>query len=90
MCQLTQWVARRPQQGTRAAIALPFGAAKRCPISSQGNKDGKSAQLSRLLEVAFPQAQGSLQLRSGYSRIENPDDTREAKPYFGVGIYRAF
>jgi hypothetical protein len=59
-------------------------------ITGQGNNDSKSAQLGGLFEIAFPRSQGSLQFRSGYSRIENSDGSRESRPYFGVGLYRAF
>lgn len=59
-------------------------------ITGQGNKDGRSTQVGGLFEVAYPSAKASLQFRAGYSRLTNPDDSHESKPYFGVGFYRAF
>ena len=59
-------------------------------ITEQGNSDGRSTALGGLLEFAYPGLRGSLQLRAGYSRLRNPDDSHESRPYFGVGYYQAF
>jgi hypothetical protein len=59
-------------------------------LTGQGNSDGRSIQLGGLFEIAFPSDRASLQLRAGYSRQKNPDDSHESRPYFGVGYYRAF
>lgn len=59
-------------------------------ITGQGNKDGRTDELGGLFEVAYPRENGSLQFRAGYSRLRNPDGSRESKPYFGIGAYRAF
>ena len=59
-------------------------------ITGQGNSDGRSVQVGGLFEVAYPADRASLQLRAGYSRLKNPDDSHESRPYFGVGYYRAF
>jgi hypothetical protein len=73
--------------GTDAdAIAWHVGA----ELTSQGNQDVESRQFGGVLEAAFVRAQASLALRAGYSRQENPDNSRQSDPYFGVGLYHAF
>jgi len=59
-------------------------------VTGQGNSDGHTAQIGGLFEVAFPQDRASLQLRAGYSRLRNPDGSKESHPYYGIGYYRAF
>jgi hypothetical protein len=59
-------------------------------VTGQGNSDGRSVQVGGLFEIAFPRDHASLQFRTGYSRQNNPDDSHESRPYFGVGYYRAF
>ena len=59
-------------------------------ITGQGNSDGRTAQIGGLFEVAFPADHASLQLRTGYSQLRNPDGSHESHPYFGVGYYQAF
>lgn len=59
-------------------------------LTTQGNDDGDSDQVGGVFEVAFPRSQASLQFRSGYQRITNPDGSEESNPYFGVGLYRGF
>jgi hypothetical protein len=70
----------------REATTLNVGA----ELTEQGNSDGRTTQLGGLFEVAFPHDHGSLQFRAGYSRLRNPDGSRDSKPYFGIGAYRAF
>jgi hypothetical protein len=43
-----------------------------------------------LVALEFLRAHGSLQFRAGYTWLQYPDQTVESKPYFGVGLYRAF
>lgn len=58
-------------------------------VTQQGNKDSKAAQLGALFEIAYPRSNTSLQFRSGLQRID-AGGSRSSRPYFGVGLYRAF
>ena len=56
----------------------------------QGNQDVKSRQLGGVIEAAFPNGAGSLQLRAGYSHRTNPNGSSKSEPYLGIGAYRSF
>lgn len=58
--------------------------------TKQGNDDGDAHQLGGVFEVGFPRSRASLQFRSGFQRITNPDGSEESDPYFGIGFYRGF
>ena len=66
--------------------ALALGA----ELTAQGNRDVHQLQAGALFEVGLPHAHGSLQFHSGYARLQFADASREARPYFGVGVYKAF
>jgi hypothetical protein len=70
----------------RGPVALAIGAEG----TVQGNRDAHAYQAGLLVALEFPRARGSLQFRAGYTRLQYPDQTAESKPYFGVGLYRAF
>lgn len=70
----------------KGPTALGIGA----ELTAQGNYDVRSYQAGGLIEIAFLRARGSLQLRGGYSRLEYSEAPAESKPYFGIGVYRAF
>jgi hypothetical protein len=59
-------------------------------VTGQGNHDVRQVQLGGLMEVGFLSAHSSLQFRSGYARLLFIDGSIETRPYFGIGLYRAF
>jgi hypothetical protein len=70
----------------KRSSALSLGA----EVTRQGNHDVHQFQAGVLFEVGLTHAHGSLQFRSGYARLEFADGSGETRPYFGVGLYKAF
>jgi hypothetical protein len=59
-------------------------------LTGQGNRDVRQFQLGGLMEIGVLSAHSSLQFRSGYARLQFTDRSIETRPYFGMGLYRAF
>ena len=55
----------------------------------QGDRDVRTYQGGVVLALELVRSDGSLELRSGYARLQYSDQTAESKPYFGVSFYRA-
>jgi hypothetical protein len=70
----------------RRNSAISFGA----EVTGQGNRDVRQVQLGGLMEVGFLSKHSSLQFRSGYARLQFIDRSIETRPYFGMGLYKAF
>ncbi len=70
----------------KRSSALQLGA----EVTGQGNRDVRQIQAGSVLGVAFLHAHSSLQFRSGYARLRFADSSIETRPYFGVGLYKAF
>ncbi|OLC08309.1 MAG: hypothetical protein AUH42_01815 [Gemmatimonadetes bacterium 13_1_40CM_70_11] len=77
--QLTNTQFRRP-------VALAVGVEG----TTQGDRDIRVYEAGVVLALEFVHTDGSLQVRTGYARLQYSDQTSESKPYFGVALYRAF
>ena len=56
----------------------------------QGDRDVRAYEAGVVIALEFVRTDGSLQVRTGYARLQYSDQTSESKPYFGVALYRAF
>jgi hypothetical protein len=77
--QLTNSQFRRP-------IALGVGVEG----TAQGDRDVRAYEVGMVISLEFVRSDGSLQFRAGYARWRYSDQTFASKPYWGVGLYRAF
>jgi cellulose biosynthesis protein BcsS len=78
------------RQVTNTHFQGPMAVAVGVEGTAQGNRDAHAYQAGTLIALEFLRAHGSLQLRAGYTRLQYADHAVESKPYFGVGLYRAF
>jgi hypothetical protein len=78
------------RQLTNTRFKRPVALAVGVEATGQGNHDGRAYQGGGLVALDFFRARGSLQWRAGYTRLQYPDGSVESRPYFGIGVYRAF
>ncbi len=77
--QLTNTRLRRP-------VALGIGVEG----TAQGDRDVRASEAGVVISLDFVHSDGSLQVHAGYGRWRYSDQTFASKPYWGVGLYRAF
>lgn len=78
------------RQLTNTRFQGPVALAVGVEATAQGNHDARAYQGGGLLALELLRAHGSLQSRAGYTRLQYPDGLVESRPYFGIGLYRAF
>jgi hypothetical protein len=59
-------------------------------LTAQGNREIRAYQAGGLFEIMFLRARGSIQLRAGYAQERYPSGLRFDRPYFSIGLYKAF
>jgi len=78
------------RQLTNTQFQRPVALAVGVEGTTQGDRDVRAYEAGVVLALEFVHTDGSLQVRTGYVRLQYSDQTSESKPYFGVALYRAF
>jgi len=78
------------RQVTNTRLRQPIALGVGVEGTAQGDRDVRAYAAGMVISLEFVHSDGSLQIRAGYVRLRYSDQTSAAKPYWGVGLYRAF